>query len=60
MVKDELSYEADAKYVKIGQGIAGWTKLENHDAKTKKIQQIQILSQQMPTVRFSSINNYGN
>lgn len=27
MVKDELSYEADARYVKIGQGITGWTKL---------------------------------
>lgn len=30
MVKDELSYEADAKYVKIGQGITGWTKQGAH------------------------------
>jgi len=36
MVKDELSYEADAKYVKIGQGVTGWTKLGIHVMQRQK------------------------
>lgn len=41
MVKDELSYEADAKYVKIGQGITRWTKLRTHMMqRLERIQQI--------------------
>lgn len=56
MVKDELSYEADARYVKIGQGITGWAKLATHVMqRLEKIQRIQILFQQMPIMRFSSI-----
>lgn len=46
MVKDELSYEADAKYVK------NWSrdnKMEKvRDPCDARIQQIQILSQQLP------------
>lgn len=49
MVKDELSYEADAKYVKTGQGITKWTKLGTHVMQGS--QQIQILSQQLPIMR---------